>query len=509
MDKKTASNTFFASSSLWLTLTLAFLLILGLGIRLYDLTDPPLDFHSTRQLYSALIARGMYYRNLDSAPAWQREAAMEAYESKSVIEPRIFETLVALTYRLIGREVIWVARIYAALFWIIGGAFLYLLAKEMTSPDGGVVALAFYLVVPFGAIASRSFQPDPLMVMWIVIAWWAFTRWHRTPTWKTAIIAGLTAGVAILVKSVAVFLLLGGMAALILVDRGIENAIRNGQVWLIAGLAALPVAVFMLYGLLALEMESQFQGRFFPQLLTDPAHYLRWVERIDSVVSFELWLAALVGAFAFRKPSQRAFLLGLWGGYFVYGLVFPYHFVTHNYYHLPLIPLVGLSLASLGALILAKIASLDLNLIPRLVLIGMLVLGVAIQLWDVRVTLAREDFRHEPPYWAELGALLDRDADIIALTHDYGDRLAYYGWVNVHNWPETKAMAYRELRGGETMSFDEWFADRTEGMDYFLVTRLNELSRQQELYAHLTEEYPVVAEGEGYILFDLNQPKNP
>ncbi len=509
MNKKLSSITFFASSSLWLTLTLAFLLILGLGSRLYDLTDPPLDFHSTRQLYSALIARGIYYRNLDSVPAWQGEAAMEAYESKSVIEPRIFETLVALTYRLIGREVIWVARIYAALFWIIGGAFLYLLAKEMTSPDGGVVALAFYLVVPFGAIASRSFQPDPLMVMWIVIAWWAFTRWHRTPTWKTAIIAGLTAGVAILVKSVAVFLLLGGMAALILVDRGIENAIRNGQVWLIAGLAALPVAVFMLYGLLALEMESQFQGRFFPQLLTDPAHYLRWVERIDSVVSFELWLAALVGAFAFRKPSQRAFLLGLWGGYFVYGLVFPYHFVTHNYYHLPLIPLVGLSLASLGALILAKIASLDLNLIPRLVLTGMLVLGVAIQLWDVRVTLAREDFRHEPPYWAELGALLDRDADIIALTHDYGDRLAYYGWVNVHNWPETKAMAYRELRGGETMSFDEWFADRTEGMDYFLVTRLNEFSRQQELYAHLTEEYPVVAEGEGYILFDLNQPKNP
>jgi hypothetical protein len=26
------------------------LLLIGLGIRLYDLTDPPLDFHPTRQL---------------------------------------------------------------------------------------------------------------------------------------------------------------------------------------------------------------------------------------------------------------------------------------------------------------------------------------------------------------------------------------------------------------------------------------------------------------------------
>jgi hypothetical protein len=476
---------------------------------LYDLTDPPLDFHATRQLFSALIARGIYYKNLVSTPSWQREVAIEAYEAKPVIEPRIFETLVALTYRLIGREVLWVARIYAILFWTTGGVFLYLLAKDITSPDGGVVALSFYLIVPFGAIASRSFQPDPLMVMSIVIAWWAFLRWHRTPTWKTALLAGLTAGIAILVKSVAVFMLLGGMAALILVDRGLKKALRDGQIWSIAGLAALPAAVFMLYGLLALEMESQFQGRFFPELLTDPAHYIRWVEQIDSVVSFELWIAALVGVFAFRKPAQRAFLLGLWGGYLVYGLVFPYHFVTHNYYHLPLIPLVGLSLAPLGALIFAKIASLNLKLIPRVALIGVLALGVAIQLWDVRVTLAREDFRHEPPYWAELGALLDRDADIIALTHDYGDRLAYYGWINVYNWPETKAMAYRELRGGETMSFDEWFADRTEGMDYFLVTRLNELSRQEELHAKLTEEYPVVAEGEGYILFDLNHPKNP
>ena len=41
----------------------AVLLILaaGLALRLFDLTDQPLDFHPTRQLRSAIIERGMYY----------------------------------------------------------------------------------------------------------------------------------------------------------------------------------------------------------------------------------------------------------------------------------------------------------------------------------------------------------------------------------------------------------------------------------------------------------------
>ena len=51
----------------WERLTLSLLLLLGLGIRLYDLTDAPLDFHPTRQLRGALIAPGIYYRWLPHA----------------------------------------------------------------------------------------------------------------------------------------------------------------------------------------------------------------------------------------------------------------------------------------------------------------------------------------------------------------------------------------------------------------------------------------------------------
>ncbi len=48
-----SSKSFFGSRPVVLWFTLAVIFILGFGIRLYDLTDPPLDFHATRQLFLA------------------------------------------------------------------------------------------------------------------------------------------------------------------------------------------------------------------------------------------------------------------------------------------------------------------------------------------------------------------------------------------------------------------------------------------------------------------------
>ena len=240
---------------------------LGFAIRMVDLTDPPLDFHPTRQLRSAIIARSMYYRSLPEEESWQQQAAIGQYTGEGIIEPLVMETIVANTYKVIGSEAVWVARIYSSLFWIVGGIGLYFLTSAMTSPDGGVLATAYYLFVPFGIIASRSFQPDPLMVMLIILALWALYFWYRNPSWKTAALAGVLAGMALFVKAVALFPILFAMAAFILFAKGIRKAIKDPQIWLIAGLSLLPLILYMLYGIFFGSMESQFLGRFFPGIL--------------------------------------------------------------------------------------------------------------------------------------------------------------------------------------------------------------------------------------------------
>src|SRR5512143_2608225 len=164
------------SSSVLHILPVTLLLILGMSIRLYDLTDLPLDFYPTRQLLSALKARGMYYQGRTDVPEWQRRFAVQEWKNKAEIEPEIVERLVALTYRFTGEQ-LWIGRVYSSLFWVAGGLFLYWLSRDLSSAAGALLALALYLLLPFGVIASRSFQPDPLMTMLIVAFWWAVNRW--------------------------------------------------------------------------------------------------------------------------------------------------------------------------------------------------------------------------------------------------------------------------------------------------------------------------------------------
>ncbi len=46
------------------------------------------------------------------------------------------------------------------------------------------------------------------------------------------------------------------------------------------------------------------------------------------------------------RPRPRWLLISLWIGYLVYGLTLPFQMFTHSYYHIQLIPVVALGLAS-------------------------------------------------------------------------------------------------------------------------------------------------------------------
>jgi len=281
------------------------ILVCGLGVRFFDLTDPPLDFAATRQLRSALIARGIYYPLVETAEDWQVEMA-ERQGAHSMIEPTIMETIVAVTYKIAGGEYVWIARIYSSVFWILGGVALFFLVKEMVSPDGAYIALTYYLFAPFGIAASRSFQPDPLMTALIVVSWWTFYRWYNTQSWKWALLAGISASAAMLVKSTAVFFLAIGFAVLVLRKERIGKLIRDAQVWVIVLLSSIPVLAYHLYGVFVVgSLGKQFQGRFFPEMLKELKYYLRWKNALSAVTGHELIIvAAILGLLFFIRKKE-------------------------------------------------------------------------------------------------------------------------------------------------------------------------------------------------------------
>ncbi len=498
-------SPFFSSRRLVYALAAA-LFALGALLRLMDSTDPPLDFHPTRQLRNAIVARSLYYEMRTDLDPQRRDEIIKQRNAVGVYEPPILETLTAYGYRLAGGETWVVPRLINTLFWLIGGLALFDLARRAANFDGALAALAFYLLLPFSVQASRSFQPDPGMTMWIVLAGWALYRWGEQPAWRWALGAGIFGGMAALTKIVSAYLVGGAAIAMVLATLGLRKSIKNAQVWGMAVLMAAPSLLYYLFGHPARASEYFVNWTLkLLHLILDPAFYVRWMSFLHTLFGLTPLFLALFGVLL-AQGRLRALLLGLWGGYFVYGLTLPYQMYTHSYYHLQLVPIVALSLAPVAQRLLGELPSQ-----PRWAqgaALGLMLLSVAYPSWVARSTLLAQDYRAEPAYWQDIAAAIPVDGKVVALTQDYGYRLMYFGGRWVKPWPSTGEQALAALRGKDT-DFAVQFGRFTEGRAYFVVTAMGQWNRQPALKQYLTENYPLIAEGDGYLVFDLRHPLTP
>jgi hypothetical protein len=182
---------------------------------------------------------------------------------------------------------------------------------------------------------------------------------------------------------------------------------------------------------------------------------------------------------------------------------------------LPLLPIAVLSLAPLAE----KIASLNgsrgtrwfgpginpLFLRAGFAVVSILALGGMI--WSSHSTLQSKDYRDEVLKYSQIENELGRKKKVIALTEDYGYRLAYWGWINARIWPSYGDLAYmQKMRKSDGVNFRKTFSSLIAGMDLFLVTWFEELERQPELNAYLFQNYAILQQGDGFMVFDLKQP---
>ena len=484
-------------------LGLVLLLLAGLGIRMYDLTDPPLDFHSTRQMLSFHKARGMYYEFRTDANPEKRAFAIQQWKYGAAVEPEILERIVAFTYRYTGVE-LWVARIYSSLFWVIGGLFIFLLAKELVSINGALVSTAFYLFLPYAVSASRSFQPDSMMIMLIIIFWWAVFRWSKNPTsYGWAALAGLFGGISIFIKLVAAFFVVAAGLGAAFGGQTLRDLVRRPQVYLMSVLGILPGAAYIVYGVWFTGfLGQQFGGRSMPALYLSPAYYLGWIGILNLVMGGIPILLGLLSFYFIRDKGTFRFLSALWAGYLLFGIYFNYHISTHDYYSMILIPIVALSLAPLADYLITSLQQTPFYERTKIIPVLFVIAGLFLVNWNTRAVLKANDYRDEPAKWTEISQTVGKDARLIALTQDYGMRLSYWGWISTVVWQRSGDIYYHENRGAE-FQFEKMFAETASNKDYFIITDFDELEKQTLLKDYLYSQYPIAFSGEGYIIFDL------
>ena len=487
-------------------LIISFLFVAALGIRLYHINEPPLEFHATRQYRSLIITRGYYFDSSTSIPERERRVAFLSRQKQGILEPPIMEFLVSIGYHLLGGERFWLPRLLSSLFWLIGGAFLYLIGKRITDADAALFGTAFYLFLPFGIIASRSFQPDPLMMMLMLASVFAILRYYDAPSNARLMVAAVVSSLAFVVKPHSVFAILGAFTAIAIYRQGIRRAIMSQTLLVFITIILLPTITIYIYNVVT--------GRFFPheawktllpQLWMSSFFWRNWVNNIGLTVGFIPFIGALLGLLFFRDGLPRSLVMGLWTGYVIFGLALNYNFATHDYYQLQLIPIVGLSLGPIVALVMNHLNHTRPQLHWRIAAWSALLLALVLSIAVARPRLVNANADHKVNSQREIGELVNHSTKTIFLSNDYGVPLEYEGLLSGSSWPLQWDLEWERLAGLMSPSAQERFNTRfaKNSPDYFIVEDLWEFEQQPDLKEFLSK-FPIVSQKNDYLIFKLN-----
>jgi hypothetical protein len=514
---------------------IGFLLITAFVIRLHHINRPLLDFQPIRQYMLAHHTRSYYYEGLESIPEWKKQMARINKERMGFqLEPRILEHIVVFGYRMLGGEYLWIPRVLSSVFWIIGGVFLYLIAKKILSPDAALFSIAYYLFLPFGISASRSFQPDPMMIMLLLFSIFMILRYYEQPSFLRLVPAIFVSSLPMLIKPYSIFLIFGAFISIAIYREGIRKLFTNRNFLMFIFLSPLPGAAYYLSGMLTPDafLQEHAQATFLPHLLLRPYFWKDWLAMIARVVGLIAFTGALLGVFMVRR-LPRFFLIGLWAGYFIYGLLFTFHIHTHDYYQLQFIPVVALSLGPVGALIFSSKKRIILAVLFLVSIFGtglslsyvqekdynrsyLKYLGYVVGINPQFYKFVIEDFEKELKIAEEIGEIVNHNTNTLFLTSDFGRSLTYHGELSGLPWPTSVSFQERRDRGIKSPPKEELFNRRYFTIrahakfirytpDFFIITDFEEFKRQPDLKKFLTANFPIIAQNDDYLIFDLRK----
>jgi len=486
----------------------AVLIVAAFALRAYKVPQPPLQYHATRQYRSALIARAVYLRGVEDVAPWKREVALANLASEPRLELPVMEYLAVVGYRILGRESLGGARLIATVFWLLGAAAVYGIARRIASRDAALVAVVFYLFARTGVVASSAFLRDPLMVVLMLAAMYLLVLHFERPAMSRLVLAGVAAGASILVKPLGLFPILATYVGLTIWRGKRLSSLVSVRSVVFVALAVLPAAAHTLYGMFVEgAVQAQADRSFVPSLLLRRSFWHGWLYQASMNLSYATLLGSLLCLVIARNSLYRAVALSLWAGYVVCGLVFTVGISTHGYYQLMLVPIVALSLTPLTDIVIERFRRVPSQRLATAV--AWIVLGLGVAACAERIVWQRDTFAYGATLRMreEIGEKVNHSTRTIILDMAYGKVLKYHGNVDGDWWPTTGDIKFARLRGLPELTAAERLDEKLEAQpaDFFIIGDRGLYRQQRELQALLTRRYPVFAEGEGYIIFDLRE----
>src|SRR3989344_8479080 len=150
------------------TLYIVSIIIAGLFFRLININQPILEYFPERQTQTAEITRNIYINGWSDF--WVPKIRYETgYPTPLVLELPIYNSITAGLYVIFGSNLI-LGRLVSILAYLISSIYFSLIILKLSNTKILFPSLLVFVLSPLHILVSRSFQPDELAFMFLVIS---------------------------------------------------------------------------------------------------------------------------------------------------------------------------------------------------------------------------------------------------------------------------------------------------------------------------------------------------
>ncbi len=337
-------------------LLLSVVLLLGFLVRLYRIHNPIADWHSWRQADTASVTKIYVERGINLLyPKYHDISSIQTGkpnpEGYRMVEFPIYNALTALVYGVfhnLSLEV-W-SRLLTISFALITAFFLYLLGRRYLGVIGGLLSAFFYLFIPFNIYFTRVILPDPMGVMFGVVALWFFVRFIDSGKNTALYISAIFFALMMLIKPYLGFYFFP--ALYLAVDKfGIRTILKDKKVLAkLLSFLIISLAPFLIWR----GWESKFPEAIPFYTWAFNGNHIRfkpsfwyWIfgERLGHIILGSLGLIPFTFGVLNTKVKNYFIHWFLLGALF-YVIAVADANTMHDYYQILIIPVVSLALAA-------------------------------------------------------------------------------------------------------------------------------------------------------------------
>jgi hypothetical protein len=324
--------------------SMGLLLLVTFLTRAVNADQPIVENYVGRQVPTAMVARnlergsGLLRPQLDTAP----------FPNYFVVEPPLFELAVVVARRSTGLSLEAAGRIFSALMTVLAAWGLFDLVVRRHGPRAALLALFAFALFPLTIRYGRAFQPDASMLGAVVagLACWDRYRAHGRSRWLLAGWCLLSLGFA--VKIIAALLLVPLFLTIV-------RRARRPEV-IVAGSTLLPALVWYAWAnhlLLAgagsraaVDNQAIWLGLLGSPVIFNPdtVRFVGWTLLVRAFTPLGAGLA-LFGFWLHRRVSaDDRRLWSIWGISVLAVMALLGRKLHHEYYWLPLAPVVAVGI---------------------------------------------------------------------------------------------------------------------------------------------------------------------